>query len=60
MDMETKEKKLKLKKITALNVPMDDQFMERINDAAKKMHIGKAAYARIAIEEKMQKDKAIA
>lgn len=52
-----KEKKLKPKKIIALNVPMDEIFMSRINDYSKKMHIGKAAYARIAIEEKMQKEK---
>lgn len=52
-----KEKKLKPKKIVALNVPMDEIFMSRINDFSKKMHIGKAGYARIAIEEKMQKEK---
>lgn len=50
-----KEKKLVPKKIIALNVPMDEIFMSRINDSSKKMHIGKAAYARIAIEEKMQR-----
>jgi len=55
--IDNKDKKLKPKKIIALNVPMDDLFMNRIAQAAKKMHIGKAAYARIAIEEKMQKDK---
>jgi hypothetical protein len=49
--------KIKPEKPVALNVPMDAEFMDRIQDAAKKMHVGKAAYARMALEEKLQKDK---
>jgi hypothetical protein len=44
------------KKVIALNVPMDQEFMNRIELAAKKMHVGKAAYTRMAIEEKLQRD----
>lgn len=44
------------KKAIALNVPMEKDLMERILAASKKIHIGKAAYARMAIEEKLQKD----
>lgn len=51
-----KEKKLKPKKQIALNVPMDEDFMKRIAFSAHRMHVGKAAYARMAIEEKMQKE----
>lgn len=51
-----KNEKLKPKKQIALNVPMDEDFMKRIAFFAHKMHVSKAAYARIAIEEKMQKE----
>lgn len=49
-------KKLNPKKQIALNVPMDEVFMNRIAEASRKIHVGKAAYARMAIEEKMQKE----
>ena len=48
--------KLKLKKNIALNVPMAPDFMEKIANAAKNMHIGKAAFARIAMDEKMKRE----
>lgn len=51
-----KNSKLQPKKQIALNVPMDEEFMKRIAVSSHKMHVGKAAYARMAIEEKMQKD----
>lgn len=56
MSMDKKDKKLKLKKQIALNVPMDEELMTRIAKAAHKIHVGKAAFARMAIEEKMQKE----
>ena len=44
------------KKQLALNVPMDEALMKRVEKASKGMHVGKAAYARIALEEKLRKD----
>lgn len=48
----------KKKKQLALNVPMTEDLMSRVEKASSGMHVGKAAYARIALEEKLRKDEA--
>lgn len=55
MDKKNSDKKSKQ---LALNVPMTGELMDRVEKAAKSMHVGKAAYARIALEEKLRKDEA--
>lgn len=52
MDKDNSEKKKQL----ALNVPMNEELMKRVEKAASGMHVGKAAYARIALEEKLRRD----
>ncbi len=54
--MDKKEILEKKKKQLALNVPMTEDLMNRVEKASSGMHIGKAAYVRIALEEKLRRD----
>lgn len=56
--MDKKDILEKKKKQLALNVPMTEELMNRVEKASSGMHVGKAAYARIALEEKLRRDEA--
>ncbi len=43
-------------KTIGMNLPMHDELMKRINDAALSSNLTKAAYVRKAIEEQLKKD----
>lgn len=52
-DLKQKESSIKT---IGLNVPMHEELMLRINKAALERNLTKAAYVRMAIEEKLKKD----
>lgn len=43
-------------KTIGMNLPMHDELMKRINEAALNSNLTKAAYVRNAIEEQLKKD----